>query len=49
MSTKKQLNVRLPEATLKQIEVLQQKTGMTQVQILILAIEKLHSEKMKEG
>jgi len=46
---KKQLNVRLPEATLKQIEALQQQTGMTQVQILILAIDKLHTEKAKEG
>ena len=49
MSDKKQLNVRLPDATLKQIEELRQKTGMTQVQVLILAIEKLHTEKTKEG
>ncbi len=49
MSDKKQLNVRLPEATLKQIEELRRKTGMTQVQVLILAIDKLHSEKAKDG
>lgn len=49
MGDKKQYNVRLPEMTLRQIEELRQKTGMTQVQILMLAIEKLHSEKVKEG
>lgn len=46
---KHQANFRLPTITLSQLESIRQKTGMTQVQVLILAIEKLHSEKVKEG
>lgn len=47
MSDKKQLNVRLPDSALKQLEALREYTGMTQVQVLILALDKLHREKIK--
>lgn len=36
-----QFNVRLPDMTAEQIEFLQQSYGLTQVQIVILAIDRL--------
>jgi antitoxin component of RelBE/YafQ-DinJ toxin-antitoxin module len=45
---KKQLNVRLPENTLRQISDLQAKLGMTQVQVIVLALDRLaKQEKVK--
>ena len=39
-----QFNVRLPDMTAEQIEFLQQSYGLTQVQIVILAIDRLMRE-----
>lgn len=40
--TTKQVNVRLPEQAQKQIAALEAKTGMTQTQLVILAIRDLY-------
>jgi hypothetical protein len=40
----RQLNTRIPEITEKQLEELRQWTGMTQTQMLIVAIDRLHQE-----
>lgn len=42
--TRTQFNVRLPGMTTEQIELLQQTYGLTQVQVVILAIDKLTRE-----
>jgi len=43
-----QLNVRIPKSTEKQIEDLLKWTGMTQTQLVIQAIDRLHQEYKKE-
>lgn len=43
-----QLNVRIPKSTEKQIEELRAWTGMTQTQIVIQAIDRLHQEYEKK-
>ena len=44
----KQLNIRLPDNSLRQLAALQNKLGMTQVQIIMLALERLaKQEKVK--
>ena len=44
----KQLNIRLPGNSLRQLAALQNKLGMTQVQIIMLALERLaNQEKVK--
>lgn len=46
--TKKQLNIRLPDNSLRQLSGLQDKLGMTQVQIIMLALDRLaKQEKIK--
>lgn len=44
---KQQVNTRLPEATLRQIERLMAKTGMTQTQVLIIAIDRMAAQELK--
>jgi len=45
---KKQLNVRLPDNSGKQLAALQDKLGMTQVQVVMLALDRLaKQEKVK--
>lgn len=44
----KQYNVRLPEHTQRQLAELIQVLGMTQTQILVLAIDRLHEEERRE-
>lgn len=39
-----QLNIRAPKSTAKQIKDLQRWTEMTQTQLVILAIDRLHRE-----
>ena len=43
-----QLNVRIPKSTEKQIEDLLQWTGMTQTQLVIQAIDRLHQDYKRE-
>lgn len=43
-----QLNVRIPKSTEKQIEELRQWTGMTQTQLVLLAIDRLHQDYKRE-
>ena len=38
---RKQLNIRLPDNSLRQLSALQDKLGMTQVQIIMLALDRL--------
>jgi antitoxin component of RelBE/YafQ-DinJ toxin-antitoxin module len=38
---RKQMNIRLPDNSLSQLEALQAKLGMTQVQVVMLALERL--------
>jgi hypothetical protein len=38
---KKQINIRLPDNSIRQLADLQAKLGMTQVQILMLALDRL--------
>lgn len=38
---KKQLNIRLPDNSSKQLAELQVKLGMTQVQVIMLALDRL--------
>lgn len=46
--TKKQFNVRLPDNSSKQLAELQVKLGMTQTQVMLLAIDRLaKQEKVK--
>lgn len=46
--TKKQINIRLPDNSLRQLSDLQAKLGMTQVQIIMLALDRLaKQEKVK--
>lgn len=42
-----QFNVRIPKSTGKQIEDLVRQTEMTQTQIVILAVDRLHREMMR--
>lgn len=44
---KKQKNYRLPSLTLKQIADLQERTGMTETQVIIRAIDRMAHEVMK--
>lgn len=39
--SRKQINARLPQATHEQIERIQQATGMTVTQVLIMAVDRL--------
>lgn len=41
MDNKRQFNVRLPDHSWEQLEEAQRRTGMTQVQVLILALDRL--------
>jgi hypothetical protein len=41
MTPKTQFNVRLPDYTIEQIELIQQTYGLTQVQVIILAVDRL--------
>lgn len=41
---KKQLNIRLPDNSSKQLTELQVKLGMTQVQVIMLALERLATQ-----
>ena len=43
-----QLNMRIPESTAKQIKDLRSWTGMTQTQLVIQAIDRLHQEHKRE-
>jgi hypothetical protein len=46
---KKQINIRLPDNSIRQIADLQSKLGMTQVQILMLALDRMaKQERIKE-
>lgn len=49
MATSKQLNVRLPSHTHKQLDRLVAKLGMTKTQVLILAIDRLDSEEERHN
>lgn len=53
MTAKTQFNVRLPDYTLEQIDLLRQTYGLTQVQVIVLAIDRLtrdlHAETGKDG
>lgn len=45
---RKQLNIRLPDNSFRQLAALQDRLGMTQVQVLILALDRLtKQEKVK--
>ena len=46
---KKQLNIRLPDNSLKQLSDLQTKLGMTQVQIIMLALDRLESNEQAKA
>lgn len=48
MSTK-QVNVRLPAHTIKQLESLAKRFGMTKTQVLILAIDRLAAKERNNG
>lgn len=41
---KKQLNIRLPDNSMKQLTKLQSKLGMTQVQVIMLALDRLATQ-----
>ena len=41
---RKQLNIRLPDNSSKQLAALQAKLGMTQVQVVMLALDRLTKE-----
>lgn len=43
----KQLNVRIPSITQEQLRVIEEKTGMTQTQAVIVAIDRLASSPKK--
>lgn len=45
---KKQLNVRLPDNSSRQLTELQSKLGMTQVQVIMLALERLSRQVQHE-
>lgn len=48
--SRKQLNIRLPDNSIRQLSDLQAKLGMTQVQVLILALDRLaKQEKVKHN
>jgi antitoxin component of RelBE/YafQ-DinJ toxin-antitoxin module len=38
---RKQINIRLPDNSLRQLAALQDKLGMTQVQIVMIALDRL--------
>lgn len=44
MSPKKQVNIRASRLTIKQIEFLTERLGMTRTEILTLAIDRLYRE-----
>lgn len=44
---KKQFSARLPDRTFQQIEDLQAKLGMTKVQVMMLAVERLAKQELK--
>lgn len=45
---RKQLNIRLPDNSLRQLADLQAKLGMTQVQVIMLALDRLATQTKKE-
>lgn len=45
----KQINIRLPDISRQQLADLQKKLGMTQVQVLILALDRLSKEERPHG
>jgi hypothetical protein len=44
----KQLNIRLPDNSLRQLLDLQSKLGMTQVQVIMLALDRLATQENNE-
>lgn len=44
---RKQINIRLPDNSLRQLSDLQTKLGMTQVQVIMLALDRLTSQTKK--
>lgn len=47
MSSKKQVNIRLPDHALRQLEDLRQRLGATQVQVIMLALDRLEQQMNK--
>lgn len=47
MTDTKQKNYRLPPATLKQLEALIAKSGMTEVQVIIVAIDRMTQQELQ--
>lgn len=43
-TTKKQLNIRLPDNSFRQLSELQTRLGMTQVQVIMLALDRLATQ-----
>lgn len=49
MTDTKQKNYRLPPATLKQLEALTAKSGMTEVQLIIVAIDRMSQQELQSS
>lgn len=48
MSDLQQKNYRLPSLTIAQLKALVERTGMTETQLIIMALDRLHREEMSK-